>query len=183
MLFMGFITFQFNGCSSASSSLIVDDEYSQVMRIFDKLTEKKEIVGIGVASPNDGDDVSFQESLAIAIAQTRISNRVETKVISKLKEYTQETGIKDNKKFIKDVKEAIITKTKNTLKGAKIKKRLRGKSGKIYILMTLKTQDLLNALKLSSDDIKDKETQIQYIQFTAGKYWDELEQDLGEKRK
>jgi len=180
IIFLGLTVMQFIGCSSSSQSLIkTDSEYSQVMNLFDKLVDKSDIVGVGIAPPNRGDDIALQESEAMAIARARISNVVETKVINSLGKYARETGIKDNQDFIRDVHNATINKTKNTIRGAKVIKRVEGKSGKIYVLMALKTQEVINALKNSVDNIKNKEVKIQYQRFLSDKNLKELEKELG----
>jgi hypothetical protein len=51
-----------------------------------------------------------------------------------------------------------------------------GKSGKLYLLMTLETKEVLNMLKQSIGNLKDKNTQ--YQRFLSEKNLEELEKEL-----
>ena len=173
LLFIGFITIQFTACSTKSIS---KNEFNSAPEWVRTPYIEGHIVGIGVASPNRGDDLALQRSEAMAIARDEISRTIETKVGGFFDKFAESTGSGEKQSFVRDVKSKIRTITKQKLRGVRVKKSWMGDSGKLYLLMALETKEVLNILKQSVSNLKDRD--IEYQRFLSDKNLKELEKEL-----
>jgi hypothetical protein len=173
MLLIGFLTVQFMGCSSKSLS---KQEFNKAPEWVRTPYIEGHIAGLGIAPPNRGDDLALQRSEAMAVARDDISRQIETKVGGFFDKFAESIGIKEKESFARVVKSKIRNITKQKLRGTRTKKSWMGESGKLYLLMGLDTQEVLNMLKQNVSSLKDKDTQFQ--RFLSDKNLKELEKEL-----
>ena len=173
ILVIGLLTIQFNGCSSKSPS---KQEYNNAPKWVRIPKVKGYIVGLGIAPPNKGDDIALQRSEAMAVARDDIARQIETKVGGFFDKFAESTGAKENESFARDVKSKIRNVVKQKLRGSRTKDSWMGKSGKLYLLMTLETKEILKMLKQSTSSLTDKDTQFQ--RFLSEENLKELEKEL-----
>jgi hypothetical protein len=172
-LFIGSVLMFFTGCFSKNMS---KQEFNNAPKWVKIARVKGHITGLGIAPSNEGDDLALQRSEAMAIARDDISRQIETKVGSFIDKFAESTGIKEKRSFARDVKSKIRNITKMKLRGARSKKSWMAESGNLYLLMTLETKEVLNLLKQSSSNLKDKD--IQFQRFLSQKNQKELEKEL-----
>ena len=172
ILFIGFITMQFTACSSKS----VGNEFNYAPSWVRKPNIQGYITGLGVASPNRGDDIALQRSEAMAIARDDIARQVETKVGGLFDRFAESTGIKDKESYVRDRKSKIRTVTKQKLRGVRTKDSWMSQSGKLYMLMTLETKEVMNMLKQTTSNLKDED--IKFQRFLSEQNLRELEKEL-----
>jgi len=170
ILFIGFLLI---GCSSKSPS---KNEYNNAPKWVKVPYMKGYITGLGIAPKNQGDDVSLQRSEAMAVARDEIARTIETKVGSFFDKFAESIGTKDKEVFARDVKSKIRNVTKQKLKGARVKNTWMGNSGKLYMLMALESNELLNILKNKESKLYNKDTQFQ--RFLSERNLKELEKEL-----
>jgi len=162
------------GCSSKNPST---QEFNNAPKWVRIPRVKGYITGLGTAEPNKGNDLSLQRSEAMAMARNDIASQIETKIGSFTNRFAETTGSGKTGAFARDVK----TKTRNVIKmklrGARTKNSWMSESGKLYLLMTLETKEVLNMIKQSiPSNLKNKD--IQYQRFLSEKNQKELEKEL-----
>ena len=162
----------FGGCSSKNIS---KQEFNNAPEWVKVPRVKGYITGLGIAPPNQGDDLALQRSEAMAIARDDIARQIETKIGSFIDKFAESTGTKKKRSFARDVKSKIRNITKMKLRGARTQKSWMGESGKLYLLMTLETKEILAMLKQSSNS-EDKD--IKFQRFLSQKNQKELEKEL-----
>ena len=172
LLLMGIILLIVGGCSSKSVS---KQEFNNAPEWVKIPRVKGYITGLGIASPNKGDDFALQRGEAMAIARDDISRQIETKVGSFIDKFVESTGIKENRSFARDVKSKIRNIAKMKLRGARTQKSWMGESGTLYLLMTLETKEVLAMLKQSSSAMQKD---IKFQRFLSQKNQKELEKEL-----
>lgn len=173
LLVIAFTLIAFSGCSSKSLS---KQEFNNAPEWVKIPRVKGYITGLGTAQPNQGNDIALQRSEAMAIARDDIARQIETKVGSFTDKFAESTGTKEKRSFARDVKSKIRNITKMKLRGARTKKSWMSESGRLYLLMTLETKEVLNMLKQSSSNLKDKD--IKFQRFLSEKNLKELEKEL-----
>ena len=170
ILFIGFLLI---GCSSKSPS---KNEYNNTPKWVRTPYMQGYITGLGIAPPNRGDDISLQRSEAMAVARDEIARTVETKVGGFFDKFSESVGVKDKEAFARDVKSKIRNVTKQKLKGARVKKTWMGKSGKLYMLMTLESSEVLDILTQKNSNLEKQDVKFQ--RFLSEKNLKELEKEL-----
>lgn len=173
ILFIGLITIQFNGCSSKNLS---KQEFNNAPKWVRIPRVDGYITGLGIATPNKGDDIALQRSEAMAVARDDITRQIETKVGSFIDKFSESIGSKKKQSFSRDVKTKMRTVAKIKLRGARTKESWMSESGTLYLLMTLETQEVLSMLKQSSNNLKNKD--IQFQRFLSKQNLKELEKEL-----
>jgi len=171
-ILIGVIIMQFTACSSKS----VGNEFNDAPSWVRKPNIQGYITGLGVAPPNRGDDIALQRSEAMAIARDDIARHIETKVGGLFDKFAESTGAKNNESFARDVKSKIRNVVKQKLRGTRTKDSWMSASGKLYLLMTLETKEVLKMLKQSTSNLTDKDTQ--YQRFLSEQNLKELEKEL-----
>jgi hypothetical protein len=172
LLLIGTVLLIFSGCSSKNVSR---QEFNNAPKWVKSPRIKGYITGLGIAPPNKGDDVALQRSEAMAIARDDMARQIETKVGSFIDKFAESIGTKEKRSFARDVKSKIRNITKMKLRGARTQKSWMGESGKLYLLMTLETKEVLAMLKQSSNS-EDKD--IKFQRFLSQKNQKELEKEL-----
>jgi len=173
ILSIGLIAIQFTACSSKNIS---GQEFNNAPEWVKVPRVEGYITSLGIAPPNKGDDIALQRSEAMAVARDDIARQIETKIGSFVDKFAETTGIKEKQSFARVVKSKIRNVTKMKLRGARTRKSWMGESAKLYLLMTLETKEVLNMLKQSVGNLKDKNTQ--YQRFLSEKNLEELEKEL-----
>jgi hypothetical protein len=173
LLLMTLALVTFSGCSSKNTSR---QEFNNAPKWVKVPRVKGYITGLGIAPPNQGDDIALQRNEAMAVARDDISRQIETKVGSFTDKFAESTGTKDKRSFARDVKTKIRSITKTKLRGARTQKSWMSESGKLYLLMTLETKEVLNMIKQSSSNLNDKD--IKFQRFLSEKNQKELEKEL-----
>ena len=162
------------GCSSKGSikGTILEDAPTWVKQPY----IKGYITGLGIASANKGDDLAFQRSEAMALARDDMARQIETKVGSFFDKFAESIGTGDKEVFLKDAKSKIHTIAKQKIRGARTRDTWIDKKERLYILMTLETNEVLKMLKQSSSAFKDKE--IEFQRYLSGMNLNMLNKDL-----
>jgi len=172
LILIGISLLIFSGCSSKNLS---KQEFNNAPKWVKVPRVKGYITGLGIASPNQGEDLALQRSEAMAIARDDIARQIETKIGSFIDKFAESIGTKEKRSFARDVKSKIRNITKMKLRGARTQKSWMGESGKLYLLMTLETKEVLAMLKQSSNS-EDKD--IKFQRFLSQKNQKELEKEL-----
>ena len=170
ILFIGLITMQFVACTLTSIGNNGMPEWVHNPRVEGYITS------LGVANPNKGDDIALQRSEAMAVARDDMARQIETKIGSLVDKFAESTGSGENESYARDVKIKIRNVAKMKLRGSRPQKSWMSPSGKLYLLMTLETKEVINILKQSVDNQNDKE--IKFQRFLSEKNQKELEREL-----
>jgi len=134
-------------------------------------TAEDALYGVGQAKKQNP---SLARQTATARARTEISQAVNVKVSSMLKDFMQESGVGDNAQALEFSESVTKQVTSNALEGSVVKEAYVAKDGTMFILvdypLASMRQDALNAAK--------KEEAL-YNEFKAQQGFDALEQEIG----
>ena len=134
-------------------------------------TTEDALYGVGQAKKQNP---SLARQAATARARTEISQAVNVKVSSMLKDFMQESGVGDNAQAVEFTESVTKQVTDNSLQGSVVKEAYVAKDGTMFILvdypLASMRQDALNAAK--------KEEAL-YNEFKAQQGFDALEQEIG----
>ena len=133
-------------------------------------TTEDALYGVGQAKKQNP---SLARQAATARARTEISQAVNVKVSSMLKDFMQESGVGDNAQALEFTESVTKQVTDNSLQGSVVKEAYVAKDGTMFILveypLASMRQDALNAAK--------KEEAL-YNEFKARQGFDALEQEI-----
>ena len=133
-------------------------------------TSENSLYGVGQAKKQNP---SLAKQTATARARTEISQAVNVKVASMLKDFMQESGVGENAQILEFSQSVTKQVTDNSLQGAVIKEAYAAKDGTIFILVEYSLdsvrKDIVNAAK--------REKTL-YNEFKAQQSFDELEKSL-----
>ena len=135
-------------------------------------TAEDALYGVGQAKKQNP---SLAKQTATARARTEISQAVNVKVASLLKDFMQESGIGDNAQATEFSQAVTKQVTSNSLKGATIKEAYVAKDGTIYILVEYS----LNSVRQNALDAAKKEEAL-YNEFKAKQGFDDLEKAISD---
>lgn len=118
---------------------------------------------------------SLAKSVATARARTEVSQAVNVKVSSMMKDFMSESGIGENAQAL-EFSEAVTKQvTDNALAGCIVKEAHVAKDGTIYILVEYP----LNSIRQKTLDAANKE-EAMYNEFKANQSFDDLEKSIKE---
>ena len=133
-------------------------------------TAENALYGVGQAKKQNP---SLAKQTATARARTEISQAVNVKVTSMLKDFMQESGVGDNAQAL-EFSEAVTKQvTDNSLKGAVIKEAYAAKDGTIFILVEYS----LDSVRKDAVNAAKREEAL-YNEFKAQQGFNELEKSL-----
>ena len=133
-------------------------------------TAENALYGVGQAKKQNP---SLAKQTATARARTEISQAVNVKVTSMLKDFMQESGVGDNAQAL-EFSEAVTKQvTDNSLQGAVIKEAYAAKDGTIFILVEYS----LDSVRKDAVNAATREEAL-YNEFKAQQSFNELEKSL-----
>jgi len=133
-------------------------------------TAENALYGVGQAKKQNP---SLAKQTATARARTEISQAVNVKVTSMLKDFMQESGVGDNAQAL-EFSEAVTKQvTDNSLEGAVIKEAYAAKDGTIFILVEYS----LDSVRKDAVNAAKREEAL-YNEFKAQQSFNELEKSL-----
>jgi hypothetical protein len=161
----------FAGCASSGSGSTEQRGSSDMPSWFlVPPTSEDVLYGVGQAKKQNP---SLAKSAATARARTEISQGVNVKVSSMMKDFMSESGIGENAQAL-EFSEAVTKQvTDNALAGSVIKEAYVAKDGTVYILVEYP----LNSIKQNALDAVKKEEAL-YNEFKANQSFDDLEDSI-----
>jgi len=161
----------FSGCSSTGSGSTEQRGSSDMPSWFlMPPTSEDALYGVGQAKKQNP---SLAKSTATARARTEVSQAVNVKVSSMMKDFMSESGIGENAQA-QEFSEAVTKQvTDNSLLGSVVKEAYVAKDGTVYILVEYN----LNSVKQNALDAAKKEEAL-YNEFKANQSFDDLENSI-----
>ena len=161
----------FVGCASTGSGSTEERGSSDMPDWFlTPPTAEDALYGVGQAKKQNP---SLAKQTATARARTEISQVVNIKVASLLKDFMQESGIGDNAQATEFSQSVTKQVTSNSLAGSTINEAYVAKDGTIYILVEYS----LNSVRQNALDAAKKEEAL-YNEFKAKQGFDDLEKAI-----
>ena len=130
------------------------------------------IYGVGQANKQNP---SLSKQAATARARTEISQSVNVKVASMLKDFMQQSGVGDDAMATEFTESVTKQVTNNSLKGSTVKEAYVAKDGTMYIMVEYS----MNSLKQAAVSAAKKEEAL-YNEFKANQGFDELEKSIND---
>ena len=161
----------FSGCASSGSGSTEQRGSSDMPPWFlVPPTSEDVLYGVGQSKKQNP---SLAKSAATARARTEISQGVNVKVSSMMKDFMSESGIGEDAQDL-EFSEAVTKQvTDNALAGSVVKEAYVAKDGTIYILVEYP----LNSIKQNALDAAKKEEAL-YNEFKANQSFDDLENSI-----
>ena len=128
------------------------------------------IYGVGQAKKQNP---SLSKQAATARARTEVSQAVNVKVASMLKDFMQQSGVGENAMATEFTESVTKQVTNNSLQGSNVKEAYVAKDGTMYIMVEYST----NSLKQAAVNAAKKEEAL-YNEFKASQGFDELEKSI-----
>ena len=160
------------GCSSNRSGSTEETRSDTPDWWFSPATSETHYYAFGQAKKQNP---SLAKQTATARARTEISQAVNVKVASLLKDFMQESGIGDNAQATEFSQAVTKQVTNNSLQGSAIKEAYVAKDGTIYILVEYS----LNSVRQNALDAAKKEEAL-YNEFKAKQGFDDLEKAISD---
>ena len=134
-------------------------------------TAEDALYGIGQAKKQNP---SLARQTATARARTEISQAVNVKVSSMLKDFMQESGVGDNAQALEFSESVTKQVTANALQGSVVKEAYVAKDGTMFIMVEYPLASLRQDALSSA-----KKEEALYNEFKAQQGFDALEQEIG----
>jgi hypothetical protein len=161
----------FISCAGTNSGSTEERSSKDVPSWFlERPTSDTSLYGVGQAKKQNP---SLAKNVATARARTEISQSVNVKVSSMLKDFMQESGYGNNAQAL-EFSEAVTKQvSNNSLQGALIKEAYTSKDGTIFILVEYS----LDLVKKEASNAAKREEAL-YNEFKANQSFDELEKSI-----
>ncbi|VAY86663.1 hypothetical protein MNB_ARC-1_41 [hydrothermal vent metagenome] len=135
------------------------------------------VAEMGSASRNAGNDFSFQREEAMADARDNLAKQISIKVNNMFKSFKSVTGSGTDVTFDKSSERVSKQIASKTLTGSKVKDTWISRSGTLYVLMVINSQNVTNMME-KAVKTSFKNDKAMYQKFLASKAQDELTQEL-----
>ena len=133
-------------------------------------TAEDALYGVGQAKKQNP---SLARQAATARARTEISQAVNVKVSSMLKDFMQESGVGDNAQALEFTESVTKQVTDNVLKGSIVKETYVAKDGTIFVLVEYPLVSVRQAALGAA-----KQDEALYNEFKANQAFDSLEREI-----
>jgi PBP1b-binding outer membrane lipoprotein LpoB len=174
-------TLLFTGCSQKTETIdkqvYVDPELQGAPKWVMMPVVEGAVSEVGSAKRNAGNDIGFQRNEAMADARDNLARQLEIKVSNLFKSFKADTGSGADAAFDRSVESVSKQIASQTLKGTVQKDAWISKSGTMYVLVAIDTQ---NVEKMMEESIKTsfKNEKALYQRFLAAQAQEELEAEL-----
>jgi hypothetical protein len=179
-LILGISVIGITGCSSAEPKVSVVNENSELYNA-PRWVMQPEVEGyvaaVGSASQNAGNDFGYQREEAMADARSNLAKQIALKVDAMFKTYKAATGSGKDATFDKSSSSVSKQIASQTIIGSRIKDTWISKSGSMYVLMVVDTENVANMME-HAVKTSFKNNKAMYQQFLASKAQGELDKEL-----
>jgi uncharacterized lipoprotein YehR (DUF1307 family) len=135
------------------------------------------VVALGVASPNAGNDYSFQVEEAVADGRTKLARRIETKIKSMFKQFKATTGAGKSGTYDKATSSVSKQVSNQTLRGTKMMNSWINKQRTLFVLVGIDSKEVAQMTEAQTKT-SFKNDKALYQEFKAKKAFDELDLEL-----
>jgi len=160
----------FVGCAAPSNSLNTKDmpDWFLIPK-----TAEDAWYGVGMSKKKNP---QLAKTAATALARTEISERIEVKVQSMVKNFMQESGVGETAQALEFTEAVTKQVSNNSMNGARVAEVYPAKDGTMYVLVEYSLEQVKNAA-LSAAKNANREEAL-YNEFKASQAFDELNASL-----
>ncbi len=137
---------------------------------------KGKVVAVGSSNPNVANRFNFQKATATSRARVELSKMLETKILAKLTDWSNQTGSGKGQTFDSSIEQVSKDTTKSVLRGTMIEEIWVNKENVLYVLVSIGSEEVANALGKSLSSFKNQKAL--YQKFLAEKAIGKLEKEL-----